>query len=81
MAATNNVQFSEDENEVVFESTRYFAHDVEAGSCNGCSLKMGFGCKLAERLHTIHSGEFQMGRPLCQEGYRKDGRNIVWKLK
>ena len=75
------VKFSEDFSKVTVRSSRYRAVDGATGKCDRCFFKNGFGCFLAEEiLRTAPTSFNKLGLPRCQQGYRQDGRSIIWEL-
>lgn len=74
----SRVTFSGEENSVQLHGERFLAQrGGEAGVCDGCAMKDGFGCLLVGAL-LADNPRAPGGAALCDPMHRRDKQPVVW---
>lgn len=74
------VEFSEDENTLVFDGVEYHAVP-DSGACNECAMQRGRGCHLSYNLLREPGVLEKDAHGHCEGFLRKDGRGVTWQRK
>ncbi|MFC6282567.1 MULTISPECIES: hypothetical protein [Polaromonas] len=74
----SRVTFSDDENSVQLHGERFLSQKGgNAGVCEGCAMKDGFGCRLVGAL-LADNPRAPSGAALCDSLHRRDKQPVVW---